>query len=87
MVAPEATKSCGTLLVIHVFLDRGIRWRSETLKDQQDAIVLDELARGLDGLLWVVAIVVGDEIDLAAVDAAFGVDLLEVGGDVLPIKP
>jgi len=69
--------------VVHVFLDRGIRRGSETLKHEQDAIVLDELARGLDGLLRVVAIVVGDEIDLAAVDAAFGVDLLEVRGDGL----
>jgi len=65
--------------VVHVFLDRGIRRGSETLKHEQDAIVLDELARGLDGLLRVVAIVVGDEIDLAAVDAAFGVELGEIG--------
>jgi len=57
------------------------------LKDQENLIVLDELACGLDGFRRVVRIVVGDEIDLPAIDAALGVDLLEIGGDRLPIRP
>src|ERR1019366_9684696 len=38
-----------------------------------------QLARLLDRLRRAVAIVIADEIDLAAVDAAFGIDLPEVG--------
>jgi len=53
------------------------------LEHQQYAILLDELVRGLDRLLRVVGVVIGDEIDLAAVDAAFGVDLLEIRGNRL----
>ena len=71
------------LLGVHVFLDRRIRRRAEALEDQQDLVALDQLARLLDRLGRAVAVVVGDEVDLAAVDAAFGVDLLEIGRDRL----
>src|SRR3989304_5461733 len=59
LVAPAATKSCGTFKLVES----------------------DELARLLDGLGRAVAVVVGDERHLAAVDAALGVDLVEIGGE------
>src|SRR5262249_29963530 len=39
----------------------------------------DQLARLLDGLRRRVAVVIGDEVDLAAVDAAARIDLVEIG--------
>ena len=71
------------LLGIHVFLDRRIGRRAEALENQQHFVALDQLARLLDGFRRAVAVVIGDEIDLAAVDAALGVDLVEIGGDRL----
>ena len=38
----------------------------------------------LKGLGWVVGIVLGDQIEFATIDAAFGVDFLEIGGDRVP---
>jgi hypothetical protein len=67
------------LLRIHVFLDRRIRRRAERIEDEQHLVALDQLARLLDGFRRAVAVVIADEIDLAAVDAALGIDLLEVG--------
>jgi hypothetical protein len=54
--------------------------RSERLEQQQDLVALDQLARLLDGLRRAEGVVIADEGDLAAVDAAFGVDLVEIGG-------
>jgi hypothetical protein len=45
---------------------------------------LHQLARLLDRLGRAIGIVIGDEIDLAPVDAAFGVDHVEEGGLGLP---
>src|SRR6266852_3378973 len=67
------------LLGIHVLLDGRVRRRAQRVEDEQNLVALDQLARLLDRLRRAVAIVVADEVDLAAVDAAFGVDLLEVG--------
>jgi hypothetical protein len=53
------------------------------VEHQQHLVLLDQLAHLLDRLGRAVAVVVGDEVDLAAVDAALGVDLLEVGADGL----
>jgi hypothetical protein len=53
-------------------------WIAQRIEDQQHLIALHQLARLLHGLGWTVAIVVGNEVDLAAVDAALGVDLPEV---------
>jgi hypothetical protein len=52
--------------------------RSERLEYQQNLIAFDELARLLDGLRRAVAVVIADKVDLAAVDAALGVDLAKL---------
>ena len=67
------------LLGVHVFLDRRVRRRAQRIEDEQHLVALHQLARLLDRLGRAVAVVIRDEIDLAAVDAAFGVDLVEVG--------
>ena len=54
---------------------RGRRGGAVGADDRDDLVRADELARGLDRLLRVERVVAGDELDLAAVDAAFGVDL------------
>ena len=67
-------------LRIHVFVDRRV-WRgAERIENQQHLIALDQFARLLNRLWRAVAVVVADEIDLAAVDAASIVDLLEIRG-------
>ena len=67
------------LFRVHVFLDRGVGRRAEALEDQQHLVAFHQLSRLLDRLRRAVAVVVGNEIDLAAVDAAFGIDLREIG--------
>ena len=67
------------LLRVQVLLDRRIRRGAERIEDQQDFVAFDQLAGLLDGLRRAVGVVIADEVDLAAVDAALGVDLLEVG--------
>ena len=67
-------------LGVHVFLDRGIAGRAERVEYQQHLVGFDQLARLLHGLGRIVAVVIGDEADLAAVDAALGIDLVEIGG-------
>src|SRR6185437_14482928 len=67
------------LLGVHVFLDRGIARRTQRIEDQQHLVGFDELACLLHGLRRAVAVVIGNEVDLAAVDAAFGIDLVEIG--------
>ena len=68
------------LLGVHVFLDRGIGRGAERLVDQQHLVAFDELARLLDGLRRRVGVIIGNEGDLAAVDAALLVDHAEIGG-------
>jgi len=68
------------LLCVHVFLDRRVRRRAERVEDQQNFVALDQLARLFDRLRRAVTVVVTDEVDLAPVDTAFGIDLVEVGG-------
>src|SRR6267378_4082409 len=58
------------LLRVHVFVNRGIRRRAERIEDEQNLVAFHQLARLLDRLRRAVAIVIADEIDLAAVDAA-----------------
>src|SRR6266403_3846912 len=67
------------LLCVQIFLDRRVRRRAKGIEDQQYFVALHQLAYLLYGLRRAVAVVIADEIDLAAVDAALGVDLLEVG--------
>ena len=51
----------------------------ERAEHQQHFVLLDEFSGLLDRLRRRVGVVEADELDLAAVDAAFGVDLLEIG--------
>ena len=66
------------LLAVEVFLNRRVRRGAERIEDDQDFVAFDQLARLLDRLRRAVGVVIADEIDLAAVDAALGIDLLEV---------
>ena len=75
------------LLGVQIFLDRGVRRRSERIEHHQHFVALDQLARLLDRLGRAVAVVIGDEVDLAAVDAALIVDHLEIGFLGLADKP
>ncbi len=75
------------LLGVHVFLDSRVPRRAERLEHQQHFVALDQLARLLDGLRRRIAVVIGDVVDLAAVDAALGVHLVEVGADGLADRP
>src|SRR5262249_29170066 len=51
----------------------------QAVEKQQDLIAFHELARLLHRLGRAVAVVVGDEPDLSAVDTALGIDLGEIG--------
>src|SRR5262249_10914045 len=67
------------LLHIHVFVNGGVRRGAQAVEDQEHLIALDELASLLDGLWRAIAVVVGDEPDLATVDSPLRVDLVEIG--------
>ena len=68
-------------------MDRGVGRGTERIEDEQNLVAFHQLARLFDRLRRTVAVVVTDEIDLAAVDAAGIVDLLEVGGFGLADHP
>jgi hypothetical protein len=75
------------LLLVHVLLDRGVRRRAQRVEHQQHFFLLDQLARLLDRLGRVVAVVQRDEVDLAAVDAASALTLSKYAPIALPIAP
>src|SRR6266581_7437945 len=75
------------LLLVHVSVDGGVRRRAERLEQERDLILLDEPPDHLYGLWRAVLVVVGDVVDLPAVDATFLVDLLEVRADGLADGP
>jgi hypothetical protein len=77
--APAAMNSCGTFLRVHILVDCGVGRRAVCRKQQQHFFLLDELAHLLDGPGRAVSVVEADELDVAAVDAAVGIDLLEIG--------
>ena len=79
LVAPVATNSCGTFLAFRYFWIAVLDGVPSGLNTTQHFVALDQLADLLDRLRRAVGVVIGDEIDLAAVDAALGVDLLEIG--------
>src|SRR5262249_54247954 len=62
------------LVLVHVVPDRAVGRRAGASGNQKDLILLNQLARHFDGLGRRIGVIVGDEIDLAAVDAALGVD-------------
>ena len=66
------------LLLVHVGPDRRVERRAQHVEHDGDLLALDQLARVLDRLGRRVAVVEGDEGDLAPVDAALGVEPLEI---------
>ena len=71
-------KELGHFPVIQVFLDSNIHRPAQALKNQKDLVALNELARLFDRFRGIGAIVIADELDLASVDAALRIDLVEV---------
>lgn len=65
------------LLRVHVLPDRVVRRRpeAEARENQQDSVVFDKFASLLDRLGRAVSIIVGNELDFPAVDAAIGIKL------------
>jgi len=60
--------------------------RAKRLEDEQHFIAFNQLSRLLNSLGRTETIVIADEVDLAAVDAAFSVDLVEIAW-AFPITP
>src|SRR5206468_966205 len=52
---------------------------AERLEDQEHLVALDQLARLLDRLRRTERVVIADEVDLAAIDAALDIVLVEIG--------
>ena len=75
----RANEQLRHLLRSQILLDRGVGRRADRTEHCQHLVALDQLADLLDRLRRAVAVVIADEVDLAAVDAALGVDLLEIG--------
>jgi hypothetical protein len=80
LVAPVATKRCGTFAWFTYLWMAVLVGCAQGLEEGRHLILLHELPDHLHRLGRRVGVVVGDEVDLAAVDAALVVDLLEVGG-------
>jgi hypothetical protein len=53
--------------------------RAERVEQRQHLVFFDHLAHKLDGFRRAVAVIAGDEVDPAAVDAALFVDHVEIG--------
>ena len=60
-------------------MDRGLRRGAERAEQSQHFFLLDQPPRGFDRLGSAVGIIHGEELDLAAVDAALFVQHLEIG--------
>src|SRR5205807_7466327 len=74
------------LRLVQVVPNRGLRLGAEAANEREDLVLLYQLARELDGVRGVVAVVEDLEADLAPVDAALavlalaGIDPAEVCG-------
>ena len=68
------------LAVIEVFLNRDVGRAPDRLEYEQYLVAFDELAHLLDGLGWRPRVIVGDQVDLASIDAAELVDHPEIRG-------
>ena len=66
-------------LGVDVLVNRRVRRRAQGTHQKQNLFLLDQLAHHFNRLRWTVAVVQTDEVDLASVDAALFVELLEVG--------
>ena len=83
-----AQPDIGHFLLVDIFADRGIRRSTDGLEQDGDLFILDQLADDLDRFRRAVAVIQGNQVDLAAVDAALFIDHLEIsrlGGGYLPI--
>ena len=80
LVAPLTTNKCGTFLSVQIFLNSAVRCSAKDGKHRQHLVILHELASLLDGLGWTIGVIVGDVVDLAAIDAALLIYHLEEAG-------
>ena len=67
------------LLGVEVFLHGGVRRCADDLEGQQHFVAFDQLAHLLDGFRRAVGVIILNQVDLAAVDAARIVDHLDIG--------
>src|SRR5215831_6658916 len=67
------------LLLVKIFVDRGIGRRAQRMKYREHLLLFHQPAHLLYRLGWAVAVVQADQGDFAPVDAALGVELGEVG--------
>ena len=65
-----ATKSCGTFFWFMYLWIAVLHGVPSVWNSAKHLVLLDQLADHLDGLGRLIAVVVADEVDLAAVDAA-----------------
>ena len=80
---PVPTKSCGVQLLL-VQASRGGHVGRADLDDAgEDLVLLDQLGHDRRRLVRVVRVVLGDQLQLVAVDATVGVDLVEVDLEAL----
>ena len=68
------------LLAVYVFVDRRIGRRPQRAEIGENLVLLDQLAGLLDGLGRAVGVIIGQEIDLATVNAALGIEPVVIGG-------
>src|SRR5712675_1881417 len=73
-------KDMRNFLQINVLLDRGFSCRPDNVEKHIYLVRFHKFANLLDRLWRIEAVVVGNEIDFSAVDAALIVDHFEVGG-------
>ena len=67
------------LFRIQVGLGRRVGGGADGAHREQNLVLLDQLAGHIQGFFWIVAVVINDHVDLAAIDPALGIDLVEIG--------
>src|SRR5205823_4501834 len=74
-----AGEDLGDLDSVQIAADRNRVLRADRVEDREDLVLLDELAGQLQRPRGVVAVVAVQVLELASMDAAAGIDVLEVG--------
>ena len=72
-------RDVGDPLRSHQLEHRDVVWRPEVQEHREDLVAVDQLVGCLHGLRHLVAVILDDVGDLAPVDAAFRVHLVEIG--------
>ena len=67
------------LFRIQVGLDRRVGGSADSAHGKQNLVLLDQFAGHIQGFFGIVAVIIDDHVDLAAVDPALGIDLVEIG--------